>query len=163
MAKERILTLEKLGEDMRNNFGSFLNAEKQLRVYVKPYTKEIRDDLEMYRTMPYAQQTMTVTEENGTYTLTSVKSVESYEDFLKMMHGELYLWWAKVRQYLGNCNDVVMELNPSDGTTKVRALWGKNDMGMPVNREDFFKNYYPTRISKEYIKPDEAPEFFSAA
>ena len=102
MAMERIMNLEKLVNQMKSNFKSFQNEYGQLRVYVKPYTQEIKDDLEMYRTMAYARERMIVTEINGTYMLTSVKSVETYADFLKMMHEELYLWWSKVRQYLGN-------------------------------------------------------------
>lgn len=164
MAIERIMNLEKLANQMKSNFKSFQNEQGQLRVYVKPYTQEIKDDLEMYRTMAYAAERMIVTELNGTYMLTSVKSVETYADFLKMMHEELYLWWSKVRQYLGNSQDVVMELSEEHGSVcKVRALWGKNNIGMPVETDDFFKNYYPTRVSRDYIEPSQAPEFVQGA
>lgn len=163
MAIERVMTLEKLANEMKTNFQSFKNELGQLRIYVKPYTQEIREDLEMYRTMPYAQERMLVTEMDGTYMLTSVKSVETYADFLKMMHGELYLWWAKVRQYLGTPRDVVMEIGEESGVSMVRALWGRNNIGMKVEMDDFFKNYYPTRVSRYYIEPTQTPEFFQDA
>lgn len=163
MAVERVMTLEKLMAGMRNEFESFLDEEKRLRIFVKPYTQEIKDDLEMYRTMEYAMQRMIVTEDKGTYTLTSVKSVETFEDFRCMMHGELYLWWSKVRQYLGNTSDVVMEISENDRSYKTRALWGKNDIGMKVKMDDYFKHYYPTRVSNQYIDPDQTPEFFQGA
>lgn len=160
----RAMTPQEFMQELRENFSRFQILSKQLRVYVKPYTMELVNDLEFLKSNKYAGKHINVTEKNGTYCLTSVVVCETYQDFQAMETNQLYLWWTKVKQYVCQPDRVVLEVNEDRRAyPKVKARWGNNDVGMSVAECDFNKSYYPTRISTSYIEPDALPLFGKVA
>ena len=121
------------------------------RLYVKPYTRQLEDELESYRRNQYVADGVSVKEVMGTYVITSKEVMHEFSH----LRGSLWfmLFW---RYYCDARYKLAREL---EGERKSPLCWRENKMGLEFNDENGDYNYYVLVLSHEFIKPDTLPYF----
>lgn len=126
-------------------------ADGRWSVHVKPYTLEIKEELEAYRKSKYATKGITVTEENGTYCITSTDIMYDFRD----LRGSLWfmIFW-RLRCEARSTFATVIE---GGNTRKMR--WCENKMNMAFNDENKEYNFYVVALSPQLIEATCLPRF----
>lgn len=127
--------------------------DKCWRMHVKPYSKAGVRELEDLRKLPYAIDRVTITEQNGTYCITSRQPIATMSDYIESLWGMLH------RKFERQSKELVCEELVGMSGFKRPLKWHENDLGLPVAEVDSEKNFYLFILSPEFIEANALPHF----
>lgn len=142
--------------NVHEELARFQLSDGRWRMYVKPYTVDLKKELEGHRTCKHAVKSVTVTEENGTYCITSKDIMYDFRD----LRGSLWfmIYW---RFRCEARNTFAMDMANPGNYKKLR--WCDNEMNMPFNDENKEKHFYVVTLSPNFIEATCLPRFHGSA
>lgn len=146
-----------------NNGGNTVNEElKQFqlsdgrwRVYVKPYTAEVKEELETHRTSKHAAKSITVTVKDGTYCITSKEIIRDFRDL------RTTLWFMIFWRF--RCEAKNTFATAIEGNTSRKLRWCENKMNMAYNNDNKENHFYVVSLSPQFIEATCLPQFYVPA
>lgn len=125
-------------------------------MYVKPFTVDLKKELEGHRTCKHAAKSISVTEKDGTYCITSKDILHDFRD----LRGSLWfmIYW---RFRCEARNTFATEVTAGNNHQKKR--WCDNEMNMPYTEENKENYFYVVTLSPQFIEATSLPRFQGAA
>lgn len=136
-----------VGEDIAR----FHLADGRWRVYVKPYTVDFKKELEDHMASKYVARSITITEENGTFCLTSNDMMYDYRDLTASLWFRIF--W---RFRCAALNTFATEL---EDVHSRKLRWCENKMNMEFNDENKENHFYVVSLSPQFIEATSLPRF----
>lgn len=125
------------------------------RVYIKPYTAEIKEDLEFQKNCVHNKKSMTITEENGTYCFTSNSIYPTFMD-AKMTPWGMLFWRYR-------CESISTFATEIQGVNSQRICWKDNNVNMEFTADNMDKHFIVVSISPDFIAANTLPRFHKVA
>lgn len=124
-------------------------------MYVKPYTLDLKKELEGHRTCKHAAESIMVTEKDGTYCITSKDIMHDFRD----LRGSLWfmIYW---RFRCEARNTFATEI---EGSNVRRLRWSENQVNMAYTDENKDYHFYVVTLSPQVIEATRLPRFQSVA
>ena len=130
----------------------YKQADGRWKVYVKPYTAELKADLEGYRKSKRAAKSIAVTEKDGTYEITSKDIIHDYRDLRES------LWFIIFWKYRCEArNTFATDIAAKDYR---KLCWSENKVNMPFNDENKNYHFYVVALSPQFIEATRLPRFY---
>lgn len=142
--------------NMHEEIAKFHLSDGRWRMYIKPYTMNLREELEGHRKSTYAARSISITETDGTYCITSKDIMHDFRD----LYGSLWfrIFWRFRSEAM---NTFATEL--VDNNTFRKQRWCDNEMNMEYNDENKEKYYYVVTLSPYFIEASSLPRFQGSA
>lgn len=124
-------------------------------MYVKPYTVDLKKELEGHRTCKHATKSIMVTEKDGTYCITSKDIMHDFRD----LRGSLWfmIYW---RFRCEARNTFATEI---EGGNSRRLRWSENQVDMAYTDENKDYHFYVVTLSPQVIEATRLPRFHNVA
>ena len=153
MGKEIVVNANK--DTIAEELAQYKRADGRWQVYVKPYTAELKADLEEYRTSKRAAETISVTEKNGTYKITSKNIMHDFRDLRNS------LWFMIFWKY--RCEARSTFATDVAGGDFRKLHWYENNVDMAFNEENKDYHFYVVTLSPKFIEATCLPRFYIPA
>lgn len=140
---------------VQDELAKFHMADGRWRMYVKPYTMNLKEELEGHRTNKCASQSIMVTENDGTYCITSKDIMHDFRDLRGSLWFMIY-WRFRCEARNTFATEVI-------GNNIQKMRWCDNEMKMPYNEENKENYFYVVTLSPQFIETTTLPLFQSVA
>ena len=151
-ASEKIM--EK-GDAFKADIARYQLPDGRWRVYIKPYTAEHKPDLEFQKGCAYNKSSMIITEEDGTYCVTSKYAYPTFRE-AKMSSWGLLFWRYR-------CDSIHTFATDIRGVNAERICWKDNSVNMEYTAENMNKHFIVVSISPDFITANTLPRFHKVA
>lgn len=130
-------------------------ADGRWQVYVKPYTEEVKEELEGHRMSKRVAENIEVTVKDGTYCITSKDIIRDFRDL------RVSLWFMIFWRFRCEArNTFAMDV---EGTNSRKLCWSENKVNMAFNEENKNYHFYVVSLSPEFIEASCLPRFYVPA
>ena len=136
---------------VKEEFARFHMPDGRWRMFVKPYTVELKKELEDYRKSKHAANAVSVSEKDGTYCITSKDIMHDFRDLRASLW--FMIFW-KFRCEARNSFATAIE-----GGNVRRLRWCENKVDMEFNEENMGYSFYVVTLSPQFIEATSLPRF----
>ena len=142
---------KKNGGNMTEELAQYQLKDGRWRVYVKPYTAEVKEELEGHLNSKRVNEVLSISKKDGTYCITSRDIIRDFRDLRNS------LWFMIFWRFRCEANSTfAMSI---EGNTNRRLKWSENAVNMPYNEENKDNFFYVVTLSHEFIEATCLPRF----
>lgn len=138
-------------QTVMEEFARFHLADGRWRMYVKPYTANLKEELENYRTSKTAAKSINVTVEDGTYCITSDEIIYDFRD-LRTTLWFMIFWRLRCEARNTFATEII-------GGNCRKLRWSENKVNMEYNDENKDNYFYVVSLSPQFIEATSLPRF----
>ena len=143
------------GSDFAKELAQYQLKDGRWRVYVKPYTAEIKEELEAYMTSKRANASVTVSVKEGTYCITSKDIIRDFRDMRET------LWFMIFWRFRCEARNTFAMTIEGNNTRKLH--WCENKVNMAYTEDNKDKHFYVVSLSPDFIAATTLPRFYAPA
>ena len=141
------------GGNLTEELAQYQLKDGRWRVYVKPYTAEVKEELEAHLKSKRANEVLSISKKDGTYCITSR---EIFRDFRDLRTSLWFMIFWRFRCEARNTFAMTVE-----GNNARKLKWCENVVNMPYNEENKESAFYVVTLSHEFIEATCLPRFYN--